>query len=169
MTSVPSPSMRLRFESRPLTVRSAGLRPIRASLHGTARGRVAFLMTVMFLVGALSPATVSAENSPARKLGRGFSNLGLGVMAIPDEIIETTRESGPAVGVTWGLIKGTGMMLTTEMVGLWEVVSCPFATPPNYEPILSPEFPWQRFTKQDPPSSERKVRTARAGGRRARE
>ena len=82
---------------------------------------------------------------------------------------ETTRESGPAVGMTWGLIKGTGMMAATEVIGLWEVMTCPFATPPDYTPILDPEFPWQRFTNREENRSARKVRTATAGGRRVRE
>jgi putative exosortase-associated protein (TIGR04073 family) len=129
-------------------------------------GAIAFLTLLM---SALLSSAAAAENSPARKLGRGIANLSLGVMAIPGEIIETTRESGPAVGMTWGLIKGTGMMAATEVIGLWEVLTCPFATPPDYTPILDPEFPWQRFTDREKNRSARKVRTATAGGRRARE
>jgi putative exosortase-associated protein (TIGR04073 family) len=127
---------------------------------------IAFLTMLM---GTLLSSAASAENSPARKLGRGVANLSLGVMAIPGEIIETTRESGPAVGMTWGLLKGTGMMVATEVIGLFEVVTCPFATPPDYTPILDPEFPWQRFTNREESRSARKVRTATAGGRRVRE
>jgi putative exosortase-associated protein (TIGR04073 family) len=128
--------------------------------------RIASLVVLASIVVSTSAA---AENSPARKLGRGFANLGLGVMAIPAEMIDTTRESGVAVGLTWGLVKGTGMMAATEVIGLWEVVTCPFATPPDYTPILAPEFPWQRFNDRPEKRSVRKVRTATAGGRRARE
>ncbi len=109
----------------------------------------------------------SAQDSPARKLGRGAANLSLGVLAIPSEVVETTKERGPAVGVTWGLAKGIGLMVATEVIGLWEVLTCPFATPPDYRPILSPEFPWQRFTGD--PRAKTDVRTAGSapgGGRR---
>ena len=123
----------------------------------------------MLLIASLLPTPSVAESSPARKLGRGLANVSLGVMAIPSEIIDTTRESGPAVGMTWGLVKGTGMMVATEVIGLWEVLTCPFATPPNYVAILDPEFPWQRFTKSDSTPTRRKVRTATAIGRRVRE
>jgi putative exosortase-associated protein (TIGR04073 family) len=131
--------------------------------------RVVSIVFLTVLMSILLSSSAAAENSPARKLGRGLANLSLGVMAIPGEIIETTRESGPTVGMTWGLIKGTGMMAVTEVIGLWEVMTCPFATPPDYTPILDPEFPWQRFTNREENRSARKVRTATAGGRRVRE
>ena len=111
----------------------------------------------------------SAENSPARKLGRGIANLSLGVMAIPSEVMETTRERGPAIGVTWGFLKGSVMMVVTEAVGLWEVVTCPFATPPDYVAILDPEFPWQRLSPPENQTRKRRVRTGTGGGRRDRE
>jgi len=61
------------------------------------------------------------------------------------------------------------MMVATEVIGLFEVITCPFATPPDYKPILDPEFPWQRFTNREENRSARKVRTATAGGRRVQE
>ncbi len=131
--------------------------------------RTCSIALLVFLVCTVFSAAAGAENTPARKLGRGFANVGLGFMAIPSEMIETTRESGPAVGMTWGLIKGTGMMAAVEIVGLWEVLTCPFATPPDYKPILEPEFPWQRFKDRETSRSARKARTATASGRRARE
>lgn len=134
-------------------------------------GRVAairlLVCTLVLIAFALiSPSVVVAEDSPARKLGRGAANLSLGVLAIPDVIIETSRERGPAIGVTWGLVKGTGVMLATEVVGLFEIMTCPFATPPDYRQILDPEFPWQRFTNEgDRKASARRGRIAIEGGR----
>jgi putative exosortase-associated protein (TIGR04073 family) len=67
------------------------------------------------------------------------------VLALPGEIMETTRSSGIFVGATWGFVKGIAMFVTTEVVGLWEVLTCPFETPPGFKPILEPEFPWGYF------------------------
>ncbi len=131
---------------------------------GSPRSRRALALAIVVL-SLLNPAVAAAKDSPARKLGRGFANLGLGVLAIPSQVIETTRKSGPSVGVTWGIIKGTGLMLVTEVVGLFEIVSCPFATPPAYRPILEPEFPWQRFSESGSQSAARKVRSATTAGR----
>jgi putative exosortase-associated protein (TIGR04073 family) len=155
-------------EAPPRPQRSA-LRPgllASARQHGALLRRA--ILFSLCIVGLL-PASVTAENTPARKLGRGAANLGLGVMAIPSQVIDTTRTHGPTVGVTWGLIKGTGLFVATEAVGLFELMTCPFATPPGYTPILDPEFPWQRFTAEEPERRARKVRTATAGGRRDRE
>ena len=99
------------------------------------------------LVAAL-PVTASAEGSAARKLGRSLSNVSLGVLAIPGQIVETSDKSGPFVGATWGLVRGVAFMVATEVVGVFELVTCPFETPPGFKPIMKPEFPWQYFTER---------------------
>lgn len=117
-----------------------------------------FVLALVVMSG--SAASAEGQSSPARKLGRGMANLSLGVMAIPSEVIATTRRSGPAIGATWGFVRGAGFMIATEAVGLWEVLTCPFATPPDYQAIIQPEFPWQRFSDQPDRDAERRVRTA---------
>ena len=91
------------------------------------------------------PVAASARDSSARKLGRGAANLSLGVLAIPGQIVQTTRERGPFIGGTWGFVKGVGFMAATEVIGVFELLSCPFETPPGFKPIIKPEFPWQYF------------------------
>jgi putative exosortase-associated protein (TIGR04073 family) len=115
----------------------------------------AFVLALVLVV----PSTASARDSSARKVGRGAANLTLGVLALPGEIVHTTRDSGVFVGATWGFVKGVAMMVTTEVVGLFEVLTCPFETPPGFKPILEPEYPWGYFTKDS---------TQRATSRRAR-
>jgi putative exosortase-associated protein (TIGR04073 family) len=160
----------MRIENEAMARRPAtNRRPRKLQIGRVFRIHLGALILLGLVAGTALPGVVAAENTPARKLGRGVSNLSLGVMAIPDEVIETTRKSGPAAGVTWGLVKGTGMMVVTEVVGLWEVLTCPFATPPDYTPILDPEFPWQRFMTPEPQRPARKVRTATTSGRRVRE
>jgi putative exosortase-associated protein (TIGR04073 family) len=105
---------------------------------------IAVLVLVLgWIAGGASPA--EARDSPARKLGRGFANLGLGVMTLPAEVVDTGRRHGPFVGATWGLVKGVTLTAVTEVVGVWEVLTAPYPFPPDFKPILSPEFPWQRF------------------------
>ena len=55
------------------------------------------LALALVILSLLDPAVAVAKDSAARKLGRGFANLGLGVLAIPSQVIETTRKSGPTV------------------------------------------------------------------------
>ena len=114
----------------------------------TPRLRFFVLLTAFVLALVLVvPSTASARDSSARKVGRGAANLTLGVLALPGEIVHTTRDNGVFVGATWGFVKGVAMFVTTEVVGLFEVLTCPFETPPGFKPILEPEYPWGYFTK----------------------
>ena len=110
------------------------------------RLRVLLIAVVLALVLGVS-STASARDTAARKVGRGAANLTLGVLVLPGEIVQTTRESGPFVGATWGIAKGVAMFVATEVVGLWEVLTCPFETPPGFKPILTPEYPWGYFSE----------------------
>jgi hypothetical protein len=38
-------------------------------------------------------------------------------------------------------------MAATEVVGIFEMVTCLFETPPGFKPIMDPEFPWRYFTE----------------------
>lgn len=112
----------------------------RRRAHRRGRTRFGLLCLITLLL-----AGEAAGDSTARKLGRGVANLGLGVLALPGEVVETSRKSGPFVGATWGVVKGVTMTAVTELVGVWEILTAPFEFPPDRQPILSPEFPWQHF------------------------
>jgi putative exosortase-associated protein (TIGR04073 family) len=113
------------------------------------------LTSLLLCLSVASAGAAAAKDSSTRKLGRGVANVGLGVLALPGEVVDTTREKGPFLGATWGVVKGVGMTAVTELVGVWEVMTCVFQVPPGWKPILSPEFPWQHFQKErsaEPPS-----------------
>ncbi len=80
----------------------------------------------------------------------------LGVIVVPAKVIETTRERGPFLGATWGLAKGLGWMVATEAVGVFEFLTCPFETPPDFKPILDPEFPWGHYQDAETRKSSKK-------------
>ena len=123
-------------------------RPARTPRHPRPRG-LRMLAVFALLVALAIPPTAAARGSAARKLGRSLANTTLGVLALPGTIVETGRERGPFVAATWGLVKGTGYVVATELVGVFELLTAPFETPPDFEPILSPEFPWQHFSAED--------------------
>ena len=126
--------------------------------------------TIFIVLGLLAvlivPSAAVARDTAARKLGRGVANLSLGVLAIPGEIVQTTQDSGPFVGATWGFTKGVGMMVASEFVGLWELLTCPFETPPDFAPILEPEFPWGYFYEGGRSRSTRTLRESRSSRKR---
>ena len=121
---------------------------LRIRRRARSAARLGSAITVLALVFALlgaAEATAEAEGSSPRKLGRGLANLTTGVIVLPAKVIETTRAHGPFVGATWGVVKGLGWVVMTETIGLFEFLTCPFETPPDFKPILQPEFPWGHY------------------------
>ena len=110
---------------------------------------VALFATVFTVLGAVAPdAALAAPKSrftPDRKLGRGFANTSLGFLAIPGQMVAQTRERGAAAGLPIGFGLGIGWFVASELIGVWEILTCPFEFPEGYKPILEPEFPWEYF------------------------
>ena len=92
----------------------------------------------------LPPSAVHA-GSPLRKLGRGLANVTTGFLEVPGRIVEETRKRPPVEGWALGFVEGVGGIIPRELVGVYEVVTSPFPAPPDYRPILEPEFPWGHF------------------------
>ena len=114
------------------------------------------LLALTFIL--LAAVDAGATDSSPRKLGRGLANMTLGVIVFPAKVIETTRAQGPFVGLTWGLAKGFGWMVATEAIGVFEFLTCPFETPPDFKPILDPEFPWGHYQDADKRKAKQEVK-----------
>lgn len=134
--------------------------PLRSKRHAhrlrdlPARPALGLVLACLLLAAGDAGAT---DSSP-RKLGRGLANMTLGVIVIPAKVIETTRAQGPFVGATWGLAKGFGWMVATEAVGVFEFLTCPFETPPDFKPILDPEFPWGHYQDAEKRNAKKEVK-----------
>ena len=76
-----------------------------------------------------------------RKLGSGFSNIGLGFFELPKNVINSTNEGGVALGVTFGVVKGLLHMCGRAMAGVIDVFTFPLPT----EPISTPIYPWEKL------------------------
>jgi putative exosortase-associated protein (TIGR04073 family) len=79
----------------------------------------------------------TAVRQPARQLGRGLSNVFLGLSEIPQCMIETTRQQGDYAGATTGFAQGVWRCVLREGVGVMEVVTFPM----GWDPIIEPEYP----------------------------
>lgn len=93
---------------------------------------------LVFAAPAAFPETAAA------KFGRGVAGITTGILELPGNIIQETRARGP-VGVPIGLGLGLGMVVTRELVGVYELLTAPFPIPPGFRPILQPEYPWDYF------------------------
>lgn len=100
------------------------------------------IAAVAALLFVLAP-TVEAGTA-AEKFGRGLAGMTCGFLEIPGNIVKEAHEQGPA-GVPVGFAIGLGMLVTRELVGVYEFVSAPFPFPAGFRPILRPEYPWDYF------------------------
>jgi putative exosortase-associated protein (TIGR04073 family) len=103
------------------------------------------IATLALFTLALTAAGTASADTAARKCGRGLAAMTTGFLEIPGNVVVESRRSGPAVGMTYGFVKGLGGVVVRELVGVYEFVTAPFPVPAGYEPILSPEFPWGYF------------------------
>lgn len=83
-------------------------------------------------------------DTAAQKFGRGLAGMTCGVLELPGNIVKETEAKG-AVGFPIGLATGVGMIVTRELVGVYEFITAPFPVPAGFRPILKPEYPWSYF------------------------
>jgi putative exosortase-associated protein (TIGR04073 family) len=109
--------------------------------NGSTVCRAAFV--VALLTGLLLPASVLAqEMTAARKAGRGLAALTTFPLDLPGGMAQEWRTNGAGYGLTAGFFKGLGKMVVRPVVGVYELVTAPFAIPAGFEPILVPSYPW---------------------------
>lgn len=110
-------------------------------------GRSAVVLAAALLVfgATLADPAAAAEQSAARKMGRGLAGITCGFLEIPGHIVKTTEQKGPGYGFTLGFAKGLGGFVVRELVGVYEFLSAPIEVPEGFRPILTPEFPWGYF------------------------
>jgi putative exosortase-associated protein (TIGR04073 family) len=92
---------------------------------------------------------VQAGN-PARKIGRGITNVGLGALEIPMKIYDVNEEEGGVAAITYGTFLGLGYCIARECVGITELVTFLIPLPGcrdfpreegwGYGPIMYPEW-----------------------------
>jgi putative exosortase-associated protein (TIGR04073 family) len=114
------------------------------------RGVLAAGLVAAILLPGLATA---AQQSAARKAGRGLAAMTCGFLEVPGNIVAETRSRGPVWGFTLGFVTGLGKIVVRELVGVYEFVTAPFEIPDGFQPIIQPEFPWSYFEKPAPRSN----------------
>ena len=105
---------------------------------------VAMALCVAFVVilNVATPCFAQGDviEKMGKKLGRGIVNIATGWIKIPKNIYDTSVESNPFLGITFGTLKGAGMTVVRTGAGAYDVVTFLFPMPKDYAPILEPEF-----------------------------
>jgi putative exosortase-associated protein (TIGR04073 family) len=94
------------------------------------------------------PARIKSEGTPLRKLQRGFLNIALAPLDITAELNkEQHRDTVPP---SWVLALGRGgtYAVGRALVGVYEMLTFFIPAPGHYEPILYPEFTWEKLPAQ---------------------
>ena len=82
---------------------------------------------------------------PARQLGRGLTNLVVGVLEVPRSMHRVNQDHGGWAGATFGFFRGFWRFGVREVTGVFEIVTFPF----GWAPIIEPEFPYQAQAETD--------------------
>lgn len=102
----------------------------------------------LLLAGEMTPgepAAIKPEGTPLRKLQRGFLNIALAPLDITAELNkEKNRDTVPP---SWALALGRGgtYAVGRALVGVYEMLTFYVPSPGHYEPILYPEFTWEKL------------------------
>ena len=80
----------------------------------------------------------------ANKVVRGVANVALGWLEFPKQIATTYEEDGLGKGMTVGPLKGLGMTLVRTVAGAIETVTFFVAFPGFYDPLVQPDYVWQK-------------------------
>ena len=105
-----------------------------------------YILTTLAICVILSVFTVpcfaqgDVIEKMGKKLGRGIVNVATGWVEIPKNIYDTSVETNPFTGITYGALRGTGMTVVRTGSGIYDVATFLFPVPYDYAPVLDPEF-----------------------------
>ena len=86
------------------------------------------------------------------KLARGLINILTGWAEVHKRVEETSQTSGAGVGLTAGLLRGFGHGFIRTVGGVYETITFPFPAPPDYRPVIQPEYVFTCECNKVPPS-----------------
>lgn len=85
----------------------------------------------------------STKYGPTRKLGRGLSNLVLGLAELPVTIAQINEREGNSAAAGYGVVRGLGRSCLRFQSGLFEFLTFPFPTTRHtYYPLLPSDIPY---------------------------
>ena len=107
---------------------------------------VLLMLMFVWVLGAGQPAAAEEPGIPQQigtKFVRGVANLATGWVEIPKQIYVVGTSEGWVAGALRGPFDGLGMFAARTIAGAYEILTFPIPVPPNYQPMLSPEYVWE--------------------------
>lgn len=117
----------------------------RASNNVSKKWIAGLVLGLFILIPSAQAGTspIDEQNYPTaagRKLGRGVANLAFGWIDIFKGISDVAAENNTIAAMTWGPIYGLGKAVVRTAAGAYEIVTFPIPVPPDFEPLVQPEF-----------------------------
>lgn len=84
-----------------------------------------------------APAAL-AEDNAATKFGRGMANIVISPGEFFTQPIMMSKTHEAPIAIFGGLLKGAGMFIARECVGVYEVLTFPFPLNNGFKPIINP-------------------------------
>ena len=110
-------------------------------MNNTLRIRIIILVSISIFFSNIILLNSAYADDCLKKLGRGVSNMVLGLVEFPAGIQSVGEESGPVAAVSHGILKGLGRSILRITCGIYETATFLIPIPKAYKPILTnPEF-----------------------------
>ena len=93
------------------------------------------LATVLLMHAA--PAAL-AEDNAVTKFGRGVANIVISPGELYTQPIMMSKDHELPIAIFGGLLKGAGMLVARECIGVYEVLTFPFPMNNGFKPIINP-------------------------------
>jgi len=111
-----------------------------------SRMNVRSLLLLVTLLSISSSAAASADygRDVGTKLGSSVTNILLGWVEIPKNVIATSNQVNVLFGMGGGMMKGVLHAVGRTLTGVVDLISLPLPT----QPIAEPQFVWEHFDEE---------------------
>ncbi|MBI2870934.1 MAG: exosortase system-associated protein, TIGR04073 family [Candidatus Omnitrophica bacterium] len=104
---------------------------------GACRLVFALIVSLPLCAAHIPPANAGDAMT---KLGRGVANIGGSWLELVHQTQHTYEQDGALAGATTGVVKGVFMTAYRAIVGVYETATFLVPVPPDYQPIIYPEY-----------------------------
>ena len=101
------------------------------------------LFLILWSVTPAQAEEPSVAEKIAMKFARGMTNVTTGWVELPKQIYLVGHNEGWMMGALLGPIDGLGMVIARTIAGAYEILTFPVPLPPQYQPMLKPDYVWQ--------------------------
>ena len=91
-----------------------------------------------------------AEDNRITKFGRGMANIVISPGEFYTQPVMMSVDHETPIAIFGGLLKGGGMFLAREAVGIYEVLTFPFPLNNNFRPIINPPTTFTDWNSRKP-------------------